>query len=211
MTVLLSWLFLGNKASFGVLQSVVVVCVGFVIGAMSKLTVATLDLGLVMGVLSTFTTALETIIVKRYAPKLSLLRAVYITSLFGFATFALLAVISGEVDEFATIVHDSKLAAYFGLPPSVVGSGPSFNVIVGSIIVSGTAYYLVSLAAVLQITVTSPVTHTISTAVRGVLQTLLAVLLLPNEGLTGSQVVSIFFILAGSAAYTWVKEQQRKG
>ncbi|WWC63754.1 uncharacterized protein I303_106359 [Kwoniella dejecticola CBS 10117] len=209
ITVSMSFAFLGNRISSAILKSILVICLGFIVGSIAKYSasasfdssprpfeafMALLDLGFILGILSTFTTAAETIVVKLYAPNLPVFRAVYTTSLVGFVVFSALSLTSGGVDQFkslltATTTHKS---------------------IITPILVSSVAYYLVSIAAVLQITVTTPVTHTISTAVRGVLQSLLAVVLLPNESLSGWQVVSIGFILAGSIRYTWVKEMEKR-
>ncbi|WVR08830.1 hypothetical protein IAU60_005888 [Kwoniella sp. DSM 27419] len=209
ITVLLSFLFLGSRASPGILVNIVIICIGFVIGSAAKLTeskssMGIFDLGFVLGILSTFTTAAETIVVKIYAPKLPIFRAVYTTSLVGFIAFTALSYASGGFDDFSRLVDTARMASITGV------GGPTFAQVVSAILVSGVAYYLVSLAAVLQITVTTPVTHTISTAVRGVLQSLLAVVLLPNESLSLSAIVSIFFILFGSARYTLHKEREKK-
>ncbi|OCF32477.1 hypothetical protein I316_05904 [Kwoniella heveanensis BCC8398] len=230
ITVLLSFLFLGNRTSPAILFNILIICVGFVIGSASKLSGSgsgsgsasasssmsgMLDLGFILGIASTFTTAAETIIVKIYAPKLPIFRAVYTTSLVGFIAFTGLSYISGGFDDFSHLLETARINSAALASSSVTKvpaniTGPTYAGVVSAILVSGVAYYLVSLAAVLQITVTTPVTHTISTAVRGVLQSLLAVVLLPNESLSFSAIVSIFFILVGSARYTWYKEKEKK-
>ncbi|WVQ92965.1 hypothetical protein IAU59_000027 [Kwoniella sp. CBS 9459] len=226
ITVLLSFLFLGSRASPAILLNILIICIGFVIGSASKLsgsgsgsshssTSGLLDLGFILGIASTFTTAAETIIVKIYAPKLPIFRAVYTTSLVGFIAFTGLSYISGGFDDFSHLLETAKINSAALASSSITKvpahiTGPTYSGVVSAILVSGIAYYLVSLAAVLQITVTTPVTHTISTAVRGVLQSLLAVVLLPNESLSFSAIVSIFFILVGSARYTWYKEKEKK-
>ncbi|WVQ63630.1 uncharacterized protein L199_001783 [Kwoniella botswanensis] len=210
VTVFLSYIFLGSKISSSILKSILVICAGFVVGSIAKyggtsslesysnvtqVASALLDLGFILGIASTFTTAAETIVVKVHAPKLSILRAVYTTSLVGFITFASLSFFSGGFAELSTLLSRTQ---------------SNSTTIFSSIGISSVAYYLVSIAAVLQITVTTPVTHTISTAVRGVLQSLLAVVLLPNEQLSTWQVISISFILLGSIRYTWIKEKEKR-
>ena len=214
--MLLSYLILGSKSTGSIMINIVLICIGFVIGAGSKhgpsqsgstLSLLT-DPGFILGIASTFTTALESIVVKHYGVKMTVYRAVYVTSLAGFLAFSALSFVTGGTQEFMALVESTRSAT-----ASAVAHGTQksfYSNIVIPIVVSGSAYYLVSLAAVLQITVTSPVTHTISTAVRGVLQSLLAVLLLPNESLPLPAIVSIVFILTGSAGYTWQKEQDRK-
>ncbi|OCF56161.1 hypothetical protein L486_06102 [Kwoniella mangroviensis CBS 10435] len=210
VTVLLSYMCLGSKISSSILKSILIICAGFVIGSVAKyggtsslesysnvtqVASAMVDLGFILGIASTFTTAAETIVVKVYAPKLSIFRAVYATSLVGFITFTSLSFFSGGFAEFSALLFHPQ---------------SNSTTILSSIGISSIAYYLVSIAAVLQITVTTPVTHTISTAVRGVLQSLLAVILLPNEQLSTWQVVSICFILLGSIRYTWIKEKEKR-
>ncbi|WVW79651.1 hypothetical protein I302_101620 [Kwoniella bestiolae CBS 10118] len=213
VTVLLSYMFLGSKISSAILKSILVICVGFVVGSIARyggtsslesysnvahVASALLDLGFVLGIASTFTTAAETIVVKVYAPKLSIFRAVYTTSLVGFITFTSLSFLSGGFTELSSLLSNDTTRKFLS------------STIFSSIAISSIAYYLVSIAAVLQITVTTPVTHTISTAVRGVLQSLLAVVLLPNESLSTWQVISICFILLGSIRYTWIKEKEKR-
>jgi GDP-fucose transporter C1 len=209
ITVLLSYYILRTKVTSGILINIVIICIGFVLGAGSKhgtsmssssMSLLT-DPGFILGIASTFTTALETIVVKHYGVKMTVSRAVYVTSLAGFFAFSALSFFTGGTNEFYELVDKARGSA---------DTDAFWHTIILPIVVSGSAYYLVSLAAVLQITVTSPVTHTISTAVRGVLQSLLAVMLLPNESLSTLAVISIMFILAGSAGYTYMKEQNRK-
>ncbi|CAG8637450.1 12788_t:CDS:1, partial [Cetraspora pellucida] len=59
------------------------------------------------------------------------------------------------------------------------------------------------------IKVTSPVTHMISSAFRGVVQTILGALLFA-EILTSGRVAGIFIILSGSCLYTWSKDRESK-
>lgn len=73
----------------------------------------------------------------------------------------------------------------------------------------GLLTFLLNIAAFMQIKVTSPTTHMISTAFRGILQSLLAVLLL-GEHLNAVKWASIAVILTGTIGYTFVKEQERK-
>ena len=223
MTVLFSYFLLNSRPSREVLGYVGIICVGFTVGALAKgsqksqgastgegfnlmaIAFALTDIGIILGIVSTLTTALETIVVKWYGPKLTVFRAVYITSLVGTAVFTIISIFSGEAAQFRDLVSTVRIQGFAtGHPTRATSVGEIWS----AILISGTAYYLVSLAAVLQITVTSPVTHTISTAVRGVLQSLMACLLLPGEWLTMGEIVSIIIILIGSGGYTWSKEKQ---
>jgi GDP-fucose transporter C1 len=66
---------------------------------------------------------------------------------------------------------------------------------------------MINFAGTLQIKVTSPLTHMISSAVRGVLQTILAVVFF-GDIMTTSRLTSISLVIAGSSIYTWIKSQQ---
>jgi GDP-fucose transporter C1 len=61
-----------------------------------------------------------------------------------------------------------------------------------------------SIASLLSIKVTSPITHMVSSAVRGVAAFLLGVWLFHDVVTTG-RAASVALILAGSIYYTWVK------
>ena len=67
--------------------------------------------------------------------------------------------------------------------------------------------YLINVAGFLQIKVTSPVTHMISSALRGVLQTLVAVACFGDKVTVGNA-VGIALVLAGSSWYTWARNRE---
>ena len=75
---------------------------------------------------------------------------------------------------------------------------------------TGLASFLLTLATFLQISVTSPTTHMIVTAARGVAQSALAVLIF-HESVTAGRAWSIVFILGGSTLYGWSKDRVRSG
>ncbi|KAF8665419.1 hypothetical protein AX16_000438 [Volvariella volvacea WC 439] len=71
-------------------------------------------------------------------------------------------------------------------------------------IVTGFFGFLLCVAGLLSIKVTSPITHMFSSAARSVLQTLLGVWLF-GDVLTVNRVASIAIILLGTMYYTWIK------
>jgi GDP-fucose transporter C1 len=75
------------------------------------------------------------------------------------------------------------------------------GVIMAGILASSVFGLLINLAGYLQIRATSPLSHTISASARGVLQTILACLVL-HEHLSISRSLSIAIILIGTAIYT---------
>ena len=67
--------------------------------------------------------------------------------------------------------------------------------------------FLICIAGFLSIKVTSPVTHMISSAVRGVFQSLLAMWLF-HDIITTGRASSIGIIILGSVYYTYVKNEE---
>ena len=76
-------------------------------------------------------------------------------------------------------------------------------------LLTGFTSLALSLATFLQISVTSPTTHMIVTAARGVAQSALAVLLFSEKVSTG-RILGIIFILSGSALYAIGKDRVMK-
>jgi GDP-fucose transporter C1 len=64
-----------------------------------------------------------------------------------------------------------------------------------------------SIASLLSIKVTSPITHMVSSAVRGVAASLLGVWIF-KDVMTSGRAASIAIILIGSLVYTWVKHNE---
>ncbi|KAJ3563347.1 hypothetical protein NP233_g9001 [Leucocoprinus birnbaumii] len=103
------------------------------------------------------------------------------------------------------------LKLLFGLdellrPEQSEGLSPLQTFIWGSII-TGIFGFLMSIASLLSIKVTSPITHMVSSAVRSVLASLLAMWYL-HEVITTGRASSIAIILLGSVWYTWIKHQE---
>ena len=72
----------------------------------------------------------------------------------------------------------------------------------------GVVGFLICIAGLLSIKVTSPVTHMFSASVRSVLQTMLGVWLF-KDVINASRAVSISLILGGSILYTYLKSRPR--
>ncbi|TRM66056.1 hypothetical protein BD626DRAFT_486616 [Schizophyllum amplum] len=74
-------------------------------------------------------------------------------------------------------------------------------------LVTGLFGFLLCVAGLLSIKVTSPITHMFSSAARSVLQTILGVGIF-HDVLTVNRAASIFVILAGTMLYTWIKSNE---
>ncbi|ORY31223.1 hypothetical protein BCR39DRAFT_493966 [Naematelia encephala] len=100
-------------------------------------------------------------------------------------------VISGEIRGIARLIQGTQGS----LNAFITGSG-----------ITGIVGFLICLAGLLSIKVTSPTTHMFSSAVRSVLQTVLGVYLF-GDALNANRIVSIFLILLGSTIYTYYKSR----
>ncbi|KAI9512518.1 hypothetical protein F5148DRAFT_1279639 [Russula earlei] len=84
----------------------------------------------------------------------------------------------------------------------------NMKVFIWGSLVTGLFGFLLCVAGLLSIKVTSPVTHMFSSAARSVIQTLLGVWLF-HDILTTNRVVSLMAILGGTMYYTWVKAKEQ--
>ncbi|KAF9435228.1 hypothetical protein BGZ76_006663 [Entomortierella beljakovae] len=76
-------------------------------------------------------------------------------------------------------------------------------------LITGVFGFLVNLAGFLQISKTSPTTHMISGAVRGVLQTLIGYFAF-DDVITTGRLTGIVLILGGGALYTYSKDKEMR-
>jgi GDP-fucose transporter C1 len=158
--------------------------------------------GIIFGVLSSLSTALHAVVIKSSleAVQGNTLELVWYNNVLTAVALAPLVLAAGEYDQIQTLLFPPEDdPAYW--------NGSSYalwhTLCIGTL-VTGFFGFLINLAGFLQIKVTSPVTHMISSAVRGVLQTIIAVWIF-SEVLTAPRVLGILFILTGSAFYTFVK------
>ena len=149
--------------------------------------------GMVLGVGSSFTTAVESVVVKRFVGRgdESMWQLVWMSSSLQLFLYVPLLALSGE--------HAVLAAA----TPAVAAQ------FARTAVLTGVAGFMLTLATFLQISVTSPTTHMIVTAVRGVAQSALAVAIL-GESITSGRVWSMACILGGSAIYGVGKDRLRE-
>jgi len=191
-TVLASYLFLDSRPSPNILSAVVIVCVGFLGGVQSD-HLHTSQLGIALGILSSMTTSVHAIVVKRsLSVTSSPIELAYYNNLFS-AIFLL-----------PLIPFTSEIASFRAL---VSTGGPDLQTFLLGALITGLFGFLISLAGFLSIKITSPVTHMVSSAVRGVLQTILGTVLF-GDLISANRLISIMVILGGSLAYTAIKDQE---
>ncbi|KAF0451421.1 DUF250 domain contaning protein [Gigaspora margarita] len=204
-TVLFSYIFLNQKSSLMVLLSCFIVCMGFFVGVSSeRLTLSML--GVFFGVCSSVSTALHAIVIKKSLDvvKGNTMELVYYNNLLSAIAFAPIILLAGEQNDIFMLFSDSDPTSL-----SDSDSNSSARTFFIGIFVTGFFGFLINIAGFLQIKVTSPVTHMISSAFRGVVQTVLGAILF-KEILTSGRVGGIFIILLGSCLYTWFKDRENK-
>lgn len=158
-TVLFSFFLLKSHVSAGSLIGVLIVCVGFFLGVSAE-HLHTSPIGTMLGVFSSLTTSVHAIAVKRAlnVVKGSTMELVYYNNLLSAALLAPLVILSGE---------------YTAVNAMYTAGGDSFRTFVVGASVTGIFGFLICIAGFLSIKVTSPVSHMVSSAVRGVIQTFL--------------------------------------
>ncbi|KAI0267280.1 hypothetical protein BC834DRAFT_870600 [Gloeopeniophorella convolvens] len=189
-TILTSFIMLHAQPSTRILLSCSIVTAGFFVGVFLDGTPVS-GLGVAFGTASSLLSALHAAVMKRgfevvngsalsmswYSNLLSAVLLVPFILVFGEGP-AVLDILSGRAE---------------GLRTFIIGST-----------VTGAVGFLLSIASVLSIKVTSPITHMISSAIRGVAASVLAATFF-DETLTSGRVWAIGIILGGSIYYTWVK------
>ncbi|KAF9331112.1 hypothetical protein BG006_006010 [Podila minutissima] len=195
-TVAFTFLFLRQRSSMFVLASCTIVFVGFMTGVTVDINVS--KLGVLFGIGSSITTALHAIVIKKSLEYVngSSIDLVYYNNILSLVIMAPIVLLSGEVSFMSKMLQEG-------------GEQRAFNHLLVGIAVTGVFGFLVNVAGFLQISHTSPTTHMVSGAVRGVLQTLLGYFAF-HELITGGRLAGIVMILGGSTIYTFarVKEMQ---
>ncbi|WBW74619.1 Golgi phosphoenolpyruvate transmembrane transporter Pet1 [Schizosaccharomyces osmophilus] len=189
-TILLSYLLLHQKTHAFPLVGCFFVMLGFVFGVQFEQHVPAI--GIVLGIWSSLTTAIESVAVKHYVHEFPTFDLIYIfaTYMSGFCFF--LSVFSLELYSVVQTVNGAQVA--------------KFSLI---LLASSCSNFYLNIATFTQIKVTSPVSYMISVATRGVLQTLFAVAFL-RETLYMNRIYGVVLILGGTTLYTLAKERERR-
>ncbi|EJD52042.1 hypothetical protein AURDEDRAFT_111546 [Auricularia subglabra TFB-10046 SS5] len=205
-TVATSFAFLHARPSLRVLGACAIVTGGFLVGVLldqsySSTTNSSSPLGIICGLVSTLTTSLHAVVIKRS-----------------------LDVVGGDTVEMAW--YSNLLSALLLIPvihlagetPAVIelltfqevprpGQWTTWDTFLIGTAVTGVFGFLICIAGFLSIKITSPITHMISSAVRSVFQSMLGVWLF-HDVITSGRASSIAIILIGSIYYTYVKNEE---
>ncbi|KAF9955630.1 hypothetical protein BGZ70_010169 [Mortierella alpina] len=194
-TVIFAYVLLGQPSSHLVLGACFTVFCGFYTGVSTEINVS--QLGIFFGIASSITTSLHAIVIKKSLPAVnnSSIDLVYYNNALSLMATTPIIFLSGES---ALVVERFQSQGF-----------ASFHQFLIAALVTGIFGFLVNLAGFMQISKTSPTTHMISGAVRGVLQTLLGYFAF-HEVITTGRLTGIILILSGGALYTYAKDKEMK-
>ncbi|KAN0136827.1 hypothetical protein V8E53_005268 [Lactarius tabidus] len=189
-TILTSYVMLQTRPSFHILLSCSVVTSGFFTGVFLDGTQVS-GLGIFFGASSSLLSALHAAVMKRGFEIVdgSALSMSWYTNLLSSVLLIPFIIVLGE----GPAVLDLLSGRAEGFWTFVIGS-----------VATGSVGFLLSIASILSIQVTSPITHMISSAIRGVAASILGVALF-GDILTLGRMWAILVILGGSIYYTWIK------
>ncbi|CAK5278100.1 unnamed protein product [Mycena citricolor] len=199
-TVCVSGVVLHTRPSLRILASCAIVTAGFFCGVLLDGTSVSM-IGIGFGVASSTITATHSVVIKQSLKLVNdstILLSWYTNLLSVFVMAPIIVLVEGS--------RVMKLLFEPQAPSTVGGMTPLRTFVIGSLL-TGTVGFMMSLASLLSIKVTSPITHMVSSAVRGVAASLLGVWLF-HDIITTGRATSIATILGGSLLYTWFKHQE---
>ncbi|KAI0031412.1 hypothetical protein K488DRAFT_52133 [Vararia minispora EC-137] len=187
-----------SRPSISVSFAATIVTIGFFVGVAPEHTLPTASvpsgLSLFYGFLSSLFIAIHAVLIKSSLPfcSNSTIQLAYWTNA-GSAFFLVpFILITGEPGNLLALVSDPK----WHMSTLFWGS-----------LITGVFGFLLCVAGLLSIKVTSPITHMFSSAMRSVIQTLLGVCIF-HDVLTTNRLISLATILGGTMYYTWLKSNQ---
>ncbi|KAG1861141.1 hypothetical protein DFJ58DRAFT_725836 [Suillus subalutaceus] len=197
-TVLTSYFFLSARPSLRILYSCSIVTLGFFVGIFLD-SVRMVLAGIVFGVASSAITAVHSVVIKKSLDvvKGSAINLSWYTNLFSAVAMIPVIVFAGEVPAIEDLIYGAGAIAK-------EGKLSELQTFIWGSVITGVLGFMMSLASLLSIKVTSPITHMVSSAVRGVAASILGVVLF-EDIISGGRVCSIAIILLGSVYFTWVK------
>ncbi|KDR70715.1 hypothetical protein GALMADRAFT_75908 [Galerina marginata CBS 339.88] len=151
-------------------------------------------LALLYGFLASLSIAIHAVLVKSSLPHVngSATKLSYWSNLGTAVLLGFTALLSGEVRDFTQMMKNSEW---------------DWATFAWGNLVTGVFGFLISIAGILSVKITSPVTHMFSSASRSVLQIILGVKIF-GDVLTRQRVASAFTIMFGTLLYTYVKARE---
>lgn len=201
LTILVSSIHTRSKPSPRVILAATIVTFGFLMGVAPSSSLPTTSipstLSLLYGLLSSLFIAFHAVLIKSSLPYCnnSTIQLAYWTNLGSAILLLPFVFLHGEFSILEDLVHDSTWDP---------------NVYLWGTLITGIFGFLLCVAGLLSIKVTSPITHMFSSAARTVIQTVLGVWLF-NDILSSNRAASILLILLGTMYYTWIKSAETAG
>ncbi|KAG5731567.1 GDP-fucose transporter 1 [Termitomyces sp. T112] len=199
-TIVTSYFAFRSIPSLRILVACGVVTIGFFIGVFLDGTKVSM-LGVFFGVVSSGITALHSVVIKESLKVVdgSALLLSWYTNLLSAIVLLPICLLVGEGPGIMEIFFVEAVVAE--------GTMSLLATFLWGSLITGALGFLMSIASLLSIKVTSPITHMVSSAVRGVAASLLGMWLF-HDIITSGRATSIATILLGSIYYTWVKNQE---
>ncbi|RDB18057.1 GDP-fucose transporter 1 [Hypsizygus marmoreus] len=201
-TITISAIATRTRPSKGVILAAFIVTAGFFFGVspasyFSSATRATSLLPIAYGTLSSLLLALHAVLIKSAHTHVgsdnSVVKLMYYGNLMSAVFLVPFIALNGEM---------SPMMARWA------AGGDQWRTFVVGTAITGVFGFLIGLASLLSIKVTSPVTHMFSSAARSVLQTILGVYIF-GDIITMHRGTSILVITLGALFYTWVQSNRR--
>lgn len=194
LTIALTPLLLKERVSLRVVGCCLVIIVGFAVGILGEREIKVSMKGIIFGALSSLSTALHTVIIKQ-----------------AFTTIE-------EKSSFDMIYYNNVLSTILLMPMlgfearSVINAFKAKDAVLEALLIgiaiAGTLGLLVNFAAFLQIKVTSPLTHTVVSAARGVIQSVACYFVL-SEIINVFRGLGIGITLFGAVLYSATKSYEK--
>jgi GDP-fucose transporter C1 len=201
LTIAVSALATQTKPAFPTIGCAAIVTMGFMIGVsfssgLPAVSVAT-PLALFYGFLSSLSIALHAVLLKSSLPAVNGSSTVmsYWTNAGAGILLGLIALLNGEVKSFYLMVNNQSDITW------------DWGTFLWGNVVTGVFGFLISVAGILSVKVTSPVTHMFSSAARSGIQVFLGVKLF-GDVFTTQRAASVLTILVGTLLYTWIKSRE---
>ena len=194
ITIALTPILLKESVSLKTIGCCLIILVGFVVGILGEKELRVSLKGIIFGALSSLSTALHAIIIKQAFAKIeekSPFDMIYYNNVL--STLILFPILGFEVKPLISAIKAND----YSLKALLVG-----------ILIAGTTGLLVNFASFLQIKVTSPLTHTVASAARGVLQSVACYFVL-GENINLQRGFGIGVTLTGTIMYSLAKSYER--
>jgi solute carrier family 35 (GDP-fucose transporter), member C1 len=188
--VVFTFLILGEKTSFLTTLTLATVVIGFFVGSDGEINFS--FWGTTFGVISSMFVSLNGIYTKKILPAVDKdkWRLAFYNNVNASIMFIPLIILSGEVPIIAQHAHLLVSATYWGI-----------------MTIAGFLGFAIGIVTVMQISITSPLTHNISGTAKACVQTLLALVIWQNPT-TAQALFGVFLVIFGSMWYTYQRSRE---